>query len=117
MIKLKRVYENPERKDGVRVLVDRLWPRGISRKRADIHEWSKEIAPSRQLRKWFGHDPAKWNLFRTRYLEELKARKEALKQLKIKFSGKTMTFIYAAHDIKHNNAVVLKQVLEKIKVK
>lgn len=114
MIKLKRVYEKAERKDGLRVLVDRLWPRGISRKQANIDEWSKEIAPSPQLRKWFGHDPEKWDLFRRRYLKELKAREEALKQLKGKSSGKTLTLIFAAHDIQHNNAVVLKQVLEKM---
>jgi len=115
MIQIKRIYEEPKKEDGLRVLVDRLWPRGVSREKAHIDEWPKEIAPSSQLRKWFGHDPEKWNLFRARYLKELKMQKDALKELKKKSSRRKMTLLYAAHDIKHNNAVVLKQVLGKIK--
>lgn len=112
MIQIKRIYEEHKKTDGIRVLVDRLWPRGVSREKAHIDEWPKEIAPSPQLRKWFGHDPEKWDAFRTRYLKELKKQKDALKELKKKSSRKRMTLLYAAYDIKHNNAVVLKQAIE-----
>ncbi len=115
MIQIKRIYEEPKKEDGIRVLVDRLWPRGVSREKAQIDEWLKEIAPSPQLRKWFGHDPEKWATFRARYLKELKMRKEALKELKKKSSRRKMTLLYAAHDLKHNYGLVLKQVLGKIK--
>lgn len=112
MIQIKRVYEEHKKTDGVRVLVDRLWPRGVSREKAHIDAWPKEIAPSPQLRKWFGHDPRKWDVFRTRYLKELEAQTVRLGELKKKSSGKKMTLLYGAHDIKHNNAVVLKQAIE-----
>ncbi len=116
MILLKRVYEAPEKKDGIRILVDRVWPRGVSREQACIEEWAKDVTPSTPLRKWFGHDPAKWGLFRKRYLEELKEHKDALRKLKEKASGRrTMTLVYGARDKNHTHALILKEALEKLK--
>jgi uncharacterized protein YeaO (DUF488 family) len=82
MIQLKRVYEKPSRKDGVRILVDRLWPRGLTKERAAVSLWLKDVAPSSELRKWFGHDPAKWKQFQIRYRKELQEKKDALHRLK-----------------------------------
>ena len=111
MIKLKRVYDEPMAADGKRILVDRLWPRGIAKEKARIDEWLKEIAPSDELRKWFGHDPARWDEFRERYRRELEAKAELLSGLR-KLAGKgTVTLLFAARDEEHNNAVVLKEML------
>jgi len=112
MIRLKRVYEKSSRTDGVRILVDRLWPRGLSKERAAVKLWLKDVAPSTELRKWFGHDPAKWKQFQTRYRKELRAKKEALKLLKQKSEEHTITLVYGARDEEHNEAQVLKSVLE-----
>lgn len=112
MIQLKRVYEAPAKSDGLRILVDRLWPRGLSKEKAAVELWLKEAAPSNELRKWFGHDPAKWKEFQARYRKELRQNKEALEQLRQKCEGHTVTLLYGAHDEKHNQAVVLKRLLE-----
>ena len=112
MIQLKRVYEKPSRKDGVRILVDRLWPRGLTKERAAISLWLKDVAPSSELRKWFGHDPAKWKEFQVRYRKELRQKKDALKLLKQKSEDRTVTLVYGARDEQHNEAVVLRKLVE-----
>lgn len=111
MIKLKRIYEEQARGDGKRVLVDRLWPRGVSKEKADLDLWLKEIAPSTELRKWFNHDPKKWAEFKKRYTQELKANKEAVSEIKKITSAKNVTLLYGAKDQEHNEAVVLKEFL------
>ena len=112
-IRLKRAYEEPESQDGFRVLVDRLWPRGLSKEGAGIDLWLKEIAPSDGLRKWFGHDPAKWEEFRKRYFAELEEREESVEELRKKAGNDLLTLLFGAKDEEHNNAVVLKEFLEK----
>ncbi len=112
MFKLKRAYEEPSDGDGLRVLVERLWPRGLTKERAAIDLWLKEIAPSAELRTWYGHDQAKWAEFQKRYRAELRANAEAVKQLKQKGKGNTVTLVYAARDEEHNSALVLKMLLE-----
>jgi uncharacterized protein YeaO (DUF488 family) len=105
---MKRVYESPQSGDGVRVLVDRLWPRGLSKEKARVDIWLKELAPSHGLRTWFGHDPAKWEAFRRQYLAELNEKSKLLQTLAhLERERKTMTLVYAASDEAHNNAVVL----------
>lgn len=111
MIHLKRAYEPAMPGDGVRVLVDRLWPRGISKERAQLDDWMKDVAPSTDLRKWFGHDPAKWPEFQHRYREELASRGADLDRLRDLARKGPLTLIYAAHDEAHNDAVVLRDVL------
>lgn len=111
MIQLKRVYDESEPKDGFRVLVDRLWPRGISKERANLHLWLKEIAPSPQLRTWFAHDPAKWNQFRDRYREELAQHDAELQQLTELAKDRNLTLLFAARDKEHNEAVVIRDLL------
>jgi len=110
-IQLKRAYEKPERGDGTRILVDRLWPRGLTKNKAQINLWLKDVAPSTALRKWFGHDPRKWRGFRSRYRAELKHRGDQLQLIKNKAGKGAITLIYGARDQKHNEAVVLKQLL------
>ena len=112
MIQLKRVYEKPSRKDGVRILVDRLWPRGLTKERAAVNLWLKDMAPSSELRQWFGHDPAKWKEFQVRYRKELRQKKDALKLLKQKSEERTVTLVYGARDEQHNEAVVLRKIVE-----
>ncbi len=114
MVKLKRVYEKPDKDDGVRILVDRLWPRGLTKAKARLDLWLKEIAPSTELRKWFGHDPGKWKEFRNRYRAELKRHPDEVGLIKSKAREHTVTLLYAARDQEHNEAVVLQQFLEKI---
>ena len=111
MIKIKRIYDPPAMEDGRRILVDRLWPRGISKDEARLDEWLKEIAPSEELRKWFAHDPAKWAEFRSRYRQELAGHEEVIGRLKKDAKGKAITLLFAAKDSEHNNAVVLKELL------
>lgn len=112
MIKLKRVYEEASKDDGARVLVDRLWPRGISKEKAQLALWLKNIAPSDALRKWFGHDPHKWNEFKKRYKQELQNKKEYIQQIKeLEKKEKKVTLIFGAKDTKHNNATVLSEFL------
>lgn len=111
-LKIKRAYEEPERIDGVRVLVDRIWPRGLSKAAAKIDQWRKEIAPSTDLRKWFGHDPARWAGFMRRYFAELKEQHAALDDLRKLAKDKTVTLVFAAKDTEHNQAVALREFLE-----
>ncbi|HZU35420.1 MAG TPA: DUF488 family protein [Gemmataceae bacterium] len=113
MIKLKRAYETAARADGLRILVERLWPRGVSKKNASIDLWLKDIAPSTKLRKWYGHDPARWPAFRKRYQAELKGQADLLALLKHVAQLETVTFVYAASDAEHNSAVALKEFLER----
>jgi uncharacterized protein YeaO (DUF488 family) len=112
MIRLKRVYEEPSPDDGSRVLVDRLWPRGLTREQAAVDLWLKDLAPSTELRKWFAHDPAKWKEFQARYRKELRGRTNALKPLIRMSDEQTVTLVYGARDEAHNAAMVLKRVLE-----
>lgn len=116
MIRIKRVYSEPNLEDGVRVLIDRIWPRGFSKERARIDEWKKELAPSTALRKWFGHDPAKWTGFRERYRKELteSGEIEVLRELATRSRHETITLIYSAADEEHNQAVVLMEWLEEL---
>jgi uncharacterized protein YeaO (DUF488 family) len=116
MIRIKRVYEAPGAGDGMRILVDRVWPRGISKERARLADWRKDLAPSTPLRKWFGHDPAKWKEFRARYRAELKRSRQgdALKDLARLSRRKTVTLVYGAADEKHNQAVALKGFLDEL---
>ncbi len=110
-VRLKRAYESADADDGIRVLVDRLWPRGVSKEKADVAEWLKELGPSTELRKWFGHDPERWPEFQRRYKEELQARGEELDRLRELAKKETITLVYGAHDEEHNQAVVLRDVL------
>jgi uncharacterized protein YeaO (DUF488 family) len=110
-LKLKRVYAEPAPSDGKRILVDRLWPRGLSKEKAAIDLWLKDVAPSNELRKWFSHDPAKWTEFKTRYRAELKHNPEAVASLKQAAKGKT-TLLFGAKDEEHNEAVVLQELLQ-----
>lgn len=107
-IKLRRAYDPAERTDGVRILVDRLWPRGLSRDDACIDQWVKDLAPSNELRKWFGHDPARWDEFRDRYAVELNRHSDQMKELRELARKGPITLVYSAHDEVHNNAVVLR---------
>ena len=107
-IQIKRVYEKPDAKDGFRILVDRLWPRGLTKEKAALDLWLKDIAPSTDLRKWFNHDPEKWKEFQKRYRKELKENKEAVDTLKEHLKKGTVTLLYAARDEAHNEAEVLK---------
>jgi uncharacterized protein YeaO (DUF488 family) len=112
MLQIKRVYEERSDSDGRRILVDRLWPRGVSRERAGIDQWMKDLAPSDQLRRWFGHDPSRWEEFRARYLRELAEKEDLISTLREMNREGTVTLIYAAKDPHHNNAEVLKEVIE-----
>jgi uncharacterized protein YeaO (DUF488 family) len=114
MIKLKRVYEGPNPSDGFRVLVDRLWPRGISKEEAHIDEWLRDIAPSTELRKWFGHDPEKWPEFQRRYRDELKSNTQSLEKLLADTTGEDVTLVYASREEKYNNVTVLREVLQEL---
>lgn len=110
-LRIKRAYDAPAAADGQRILVDRLWPRGLSRDRAHLDHWAKDVAPSDDLRRWFGHDPGKWDEFRARYREELAGNAGAVAALRARIGGKAATLVYAAHDAGHNNAVVLRDYL------
>ncbi len=112
-IALKRAYEKPTPDDGCRILVERLWPRGLSKRDARIDLWAKDAAPSPELRRWFGHDPAKWDEFRRRYLQELRAHPEALEPIRERMRAGRVTFVFAARDPRHNSAVILKAYLER----
>jgi uncharacterized protein YeaO (DUF488 family) len=111
-IPIKRVYDAPEKSDGFRVLVDRVWPRGVSKQKAAVDLWMKEIGPSTELRKWFGHDPARWHEFRKRYHDELKEKRDLLDELRAHAEKGTLTLVYSARDEAHNQAVVLREVLQ-----
>ena len=110
-IKLKRAYDAASREDGKRILVDRLWPRGISKEKAALDQWMKEIAPSTELRTWFGHDPKRWEEFRRRYADELRKHSDLVAELRSLARAGTVTLVYAAHDEAHNDAIVLRDIL------
>lgn len=113
MIYLKRAYEEPAKQDGLRILVERLWPRGVSKQKAAVDLWLKDLAPSTELRKWFNHDPEKWNEFRKRYWSELSEKGDLLTLLKHRTTEGNVTFVFAASDEERNSAVALKEYLEK----
>jgi uncharacterized protein YeaO (DUF488 family) len=108
-IRIKRVYEQPDKHDGRRILVDRLWPRGLTKEKASVDLWLKDIAPSTALRKWFGHDPDKWEAFKERYLAELKTNREPIRLLKQELDKGDVTLVYGAKDKEHNEAVVIQE--------
>ncbi|HEY4255919.1 MAG TPA: DUF488 domain-containing protein [Candidatus Udaeobacter sp.] len=110
-IRLKRVYDKPAKSDGYRVLVDRLWPRGVKKNQARIDQWLKDIAPSTKLRKWFGHDPSRWKEFKKRYAAELDDQRDQVEQLARAAKKRTVTLLFGAKDTEHNNAVALKEYL------
>jgi len=113
MIKVRRAYEPAARGDGGRFLVDRLWPRGVAKDALRAHAWLKDVAPSDDLRRWFGHEPVKWDEFRRRYFAELDAQPEAWQPVLRAARRGNVTLLYGAHDVEHNNAVALKEYLEK----
>ena len=106
-IKMKRVYEKPDQEDGRRILVDRLWPRGLTKEKASVDLWLKDIAPSTELRKWFGNDPSKWEEFKMRYLSELKENSESIQTLRQELKKGKVTLLYGAKDEEHNEALVI----------
>jgi uncharacterized protein YeaO (DUF488 family) len=110
-VAIKHVYDEPQKSDGKRILVDRLWPRALTKEKAKVDLWLKEIAPSNELRKWFGHDPEKWAEFQKRYAEELKSQAEPLTQLRAEAAHGPVTLVYGAKDAEHNQAVVLQRIL------
>ena len=112
-VRLKRAYEPASAEDGYRVLVDRLWPRGVSKEQAKLDEWDQELAPSGQLREWFGHEPGRFPEFRRRYIGELRANRARLRELRRRARAGTLTLVYSAHDSEHNDAVVLAEVLRR----
>lgn len=111
-VRIKRVYETPQPSDGTRILVDRLWPRGLTKDRARVDLWLKDIAPSTSLREWFGHDPGKWEEFQRRYQAELDAHPATAAELRAALQRGPATLVYGAKDEQHNDAVVLKAYLE-----
>lgn len=111
MFQLKRAYEPASPDDGCRVLVERLWPRGVSKERAEIDAWLKDVAPSAELRKWYAHDPERWKEFCRRYWVELRSNREAVDELRKKGREGKVTLIYATHDVEHSGALALKQFL------
>lgn len=113
MIKLKRVYDAESRQDGTRFLVERLWPRGVKKTSLHIEDWLKEVGPSTRLRQWFGHDPGKWNEFRRKYFAELDSNPGPWEPIVEATRRGTVTLLYSSHDTEHNNAVALKEYLEK----
>lgn len=110
-VRLKRAYEPAAPEDGTRILIDRLWPRGVAKADAALDHWMKDIAPSTELRKWFGHDPAKWDEFRRRYAEEVRGHRDLLDQLRSLARDGLVTLVYSAHDEAHNDAVVLRELV------
>ena len=112
-IRLKRAYERASAEDGYRVLVDRLWPRGVSKQQAKLDEWEKELSPSSELREWFGHEPGRFPEFRRRYIDELRANRARLRELRRRARIGTLTLVYSAQDSEHNDAVVLAEVLRR----
>jgi uncharacterized protein YeaO (DUF488 family) len=111
-VRVKRIYDGAEPGDGYRVLIDHIWPRGISRERAQLDEWARELAPSGELRKWFDHVPQRFEQFRARYRDELTDRREQVEDLRRRARAGRVTLVYAARDGEHNNAVVLAELLD-----
>jgi uncharacterized protein YeaO (DUF488 family) len=112
MIKVKRIYEMATEDDGFRILIDRLWPRGLSKQKAKVDLWLKEIAPSHELRKWYAHDPQKWDRFKQRYFKELDGKKELIGEIIEKAKDRNVTLLFGAKEEKFNNAVALKEYIE-----
>lgn len=112
MVRIKRIYDPVTPEDGRRVYIDRLWPRGLKKSEAVFDEWLKDVAPSDGLRKWFGHEPSRWPEFRERYLHELEGKRDILERLRAEARRETVTLLYSAKDTEHNNALVMKEVLE-----
>jgi uncharacterized protein YeaO (DUF488 family) len=112
-LRLKRAYEPVAATDGYRVLIDRIWPRGVKREEAHLDEWARELAPSTELRTWFGHDPARFDEFQRRYTEELASQEEPLRELRRRAREGTLTLVYGARDTEHNDAVVLAEILRR----
>jgi uncharacterized protein YeaO (DUF488 family) len=112
-VRLKRAYEPAAPTDGHRVLIDRLWPRGVSRQQAKLDGWERELSPSAELRQWFGHDPTRFQEFRRRYIEELRSQRPRLTALRRRAREGALTLVYSAHDTEHNDAVVLAEVLRR----
>jgi uncharacterized protein YeaO (DUF488 family) len=112
-VRLKRAYEPANPADGYRVLIDRLWPRGLSRRDAKLDDWDKNLAPSTSLRQWFGHEPGRFDEFRRRYIEELRSERPRLAGLRRQARQGTLTLVYSAHDAEHNDAIVLAEVLRR----
>jgi uncharacterized protein YeaO (DUF488 family) len=110
---VRRAYEAPTRNDGYRVLVDGVWPRGVSREDLEIDDWMRDLAPSKRLRQWFDHDPARWETFQRRYFQELRGKEEAVRGLLDRIQRGRVTLVYGARDRDHNNAVALRAFLEK----
>jgi uncharacterized protein YeaO (DUF488 family) len=110
-VRVKRVYDPVDGSDGYRVLIDHVWPRGVTHERARLDEWARELAPSDELRRWFAHDPARFDEFRARYRDELKAQREQIAELRRRASVERVTIVYAARDCDHNNAVVVAELL------
>lgn len=110
-VKLKRAYDPPSASDGTRILIDRVWPRGVNKANAAIDQWDKSIAPSTMLRNWFGHDPARWQEFRRRYAKEIHRHREQLDELRARAQSGRITLVFAAHDKIHNHAIVLRDIL------
>ena len=110
----KRIYEDAAENDGYRLLVDRIWPRGVSKEKAQLDDWNKEIAPTNELRKWFGHKPERFSEFKQRYVEELKAQEEELKKIKHVADKQQVCLLYGAKDKEYNQAIVLKEVIESL---
>jgi len=113
MIQVKRIYEEPSSGDGERILVDRLWPRGISKDKARLDAWLKDIAPSDGLRKWYGHDPAKWEEFKSRYAAELENKEDALQAIADKAQKGVVTLLFSSREERYNNATALKELIER----
>ncbi len=113
-VNVKRVYEPPSEDDGLRVLVDRVWPRGFSKSRAKVDQWMKDLGPTDALRKWFGHDPARWLQFKKRYFKELAGKQEQIGRLLDQAKGRKLTLVYSAKDTEHNQAVALKEFMEQL---
>ena len=113
MIQLKRVYDAPAREDGSRFLVERLWPRGIKKASLQLDSWLKDVAPSSELRQWFHHDPERWDEFRSRYFAELKQREDSWRPIAEASRKGTVTLLYSSHDTEHNNAVALKEFIDR----
>ncbi|MDN5870918.1 MAG: DUF488 family protein [Nitrococcus sp.] len=111
-VRIKRAYISPAREDGHRILVDRLWPRGVRKADAKIERWIKDVGPSTELRQWFGHDPRRWEEFQRRYCDELRHQQEALAELEHFARDGVTTLVFAARDEEHNNAVVLRDLIE-----
>ena len=110
-VRIKRAYDRAEPGDGYRILIDRLWPRGVSRQRAHLDEWARDLAPSDGLRRWFSHDPARFPEFRERYRDELRGQRDRIDQLRSRAGRGTVTIVYGARDTEHNDAVVLAELL------